>query len=86
MTGVHNEVANLILRFLVQSWVSNDSTVSDFRGSKLKLRFDQRQDHTVGSYQVEGVRQDQSQRDEGNVDHTQVDSLRHVRTTEVSGV
>ncbi len=58
VTGVHDEVANLILRFLVQRRIANDPAVRDFRRLELKLRLDQRKDHTVGSYQVEGVRQD----------------------------
>ena len=86
VTGVYDEVANLILRFLVQRRIPNDPAVRDFRRLEFKLRLDQRQDHTVGSYQVEGVRQDQSQRDEGNIDDAQVDLLRNVFAAEIAGV
>ncbi len=58
MTGVRDEVPNLILRFLVQLRIANNSAMRDFGRLELKLRFDQRKDHTVGSYQLEGVRQD----------------------------
>ena len=45
-----------------------------------------RKDHTVGSYQVEGIRQDQSQRDKGNIDHAEIDRFRHVSRREVTRV
>ena len=49
---------------------------------QLELGFDQRENHTIWSYQLESARQDQTQRDEGDIDHAKIDKLRNVLTRE----
>ena len=70
----------------MQRRVGDDAAAADVFGLQLELGFDQGEDHSRWSYQLEGVRQDQSQRDEGDVDHAKVDRLGNVGAREVAGV
>src|SRR5205823_10301160 len=62
----------------VQGRLADNAAAVDVFALQFKLRLDQRQDHTVWSYQLESPRQDQSQRNKGNVDHAKIDILRNM--------
>src|SRR5207244_9780739 len=73
MTARLDKVHNFLLRFLVQRRVAHESAAADIFALQFKLRFDERQNHTVWSYQLESVGQDQSQRDERNINDAKID-------------
>src|SRR5262249_14468782 len=73
-----DELHNLLLRFFMQRGLANNPAAADIAAFQFKLRFDQGQNHTVRSYQLERARQDQSQRDKRNVDHAKIDILRNM--------
>ena len=58
MTETSHKLDDLVLRLLMQLWIANDSAAPDISSFQFELRFDQRQSHTLWSYQVEGRRQD----------------------------
>src|SRR6478672_1989737 len=66
--------------------VAHNPAAAYVGGSELKLRLDQGEDHSVRSYQLEGIRQDQSQGNKGNVDHAEIDRFRNIRLAEKSRV
>src|SRR5438046_10137316 len=86
MARLEHEVANFLLRFLVQSRFAHDPAAAHIRSLELKLRFDEREDHSVGSYQLERVRQDQSQGNKGNVDDTKIDWIANIGAAKKTGV
>src|SRR2546423_14874502 len=86
MARPEHEVANFPLRFLVQSRFAHDAAAAHIRSLELKLRFDEREDHSVGSYQLESVRQDQSQGNKGNVDDAKLDWIGNIGAAEKTRV
>src|SRR2546423_12641664 len=86
MARPEHEVANFPLRFLVQSRFAHDAAAAHIRSLELKLRFDEREDHSVGSYQLERIRQDQSQGNKGNVDDAKVDCIGNISAAKKTGV
>ena len=49
---------DLVLRLLLQLWIADDPALPNIRTLQFELRFDQRQNYSPWSYQVERVRQD----------------------------
>ena len=70
----------------MQRRIAHNAAAPDIFALQLELRFDQRKDHSVWSYQLERVRQDQSQRDERNIDHAKIDKFGNVRARKKSRV
>ena len=71
-----------LLHLGLQRRIVHDPAPADVFALQLELRFDQREDHTIWSYQLESARQDQTQRDKGNIDHAKIDHLRNMLARE----
>jgi len=78
MPETSHKLDDLVLRPLVQLRIADDSATPDVCTLQLKLRLDERENHTARSYQVECIGQDQSQRNEGDIDHAEIDEFRNV--------
>src|ERR1700736_6108275 len=70
----------------MQRGLAHDAAATDVVSFQFKLRLDQDKNHTVWSYQLECVRQDQSQRDKRYIDNAKIDRLRDMLPREKSGV
>src|SRR6266536_1380300 len=86
MPETGHECDDLVLRFLLQLRITDDSTSPNIYTLQFKLWFDERENHTAWSYQVECVRQDQSQRNERDIDHTKIDKFWNVLSREKARV
>ena len=64
----------------MQGRIANNSAFAYFRALQFELGFYERENHSSWSYQSEGVRQDQREGNEGDVDHAHLDRFGDVLT------